>query len=80
VTSNTGTAKISAEYSDYDANENYLGKLSATAKQGANRTPVSRRIGRKKLRPGRYRAVITAIDAAGNRYAPKVAAFRVRRR
>ena len=57
-----------------------LGKLSASASQGANRTAVTRRLRRREARPGRYRAVITAIDAAGNRSAPKVAAFRVRRR
>ena len=56
-----------------------LGKVTASAKQGANRTPVSRRIRRKALRPGRYRAVIVAIDAAGNRSEPKAASFRVKR-
>jgi len=35
------------------------------------------RIGAKALRPGRYRAVITAVDAAGNRSAPKTVRFRI---
>lgn len=51
---------------------------------GANRVPFSGRIrvkGRvRKLRPGRYRAAVTATDAAGNRSLPRRVAFRVVRR
>jgi hypothetical protein len=72
--------RVQRRLSGHRARYRSLGKVSASARQGANRTPVSRRIRRKALRPGRYRAVITAVDAAGNRSAPKVAAFRVRRR
>jgi hypothetical protein len=57
-----------------------LGKIAKPAKPGANRLKLSRRIRAKDARPGRYRAVIVAIDATGNRSAPKVAAFRVLRR
>jgi hypothetical protein len=74
------TVRIQRRLAGKRARYRSLGKLSASATQGANRTPVSRRIRRKALRPGPYRAVITAIDAAGNRSGPKVAAFRVRRR
>jgi hypothetical protein len=56
-----------------------LGKLSANARQGANRTRVSARLRRLDARPGRYRVVIAAVDAAGNRSATKTASFRVRR-
>jgi hypothetical protein len=44
---------------------------------GANTVPFSGRIGRKALRPGRYRVVLTAQDAAGNRSKPSRARFRV---
>ena len=43
------------------------GKLVRTGKKGANRLKLSGRIGRRALGRGRYRAVITATDAAGNR-------------
>jgi hypothetical protein len=48
----------------------------------AGRTNVkfSGRIGKKALKPGRYRALITATDAAGNRSKPKQLKFRVVRR
>ena len=57
-----------------------IGRLSASGATGANRTRASARLRRKEARPGRYRAVIVAVDAAGNRSAPKTAGFRVRRR
>ena len=53
------------------------GKLVRTAKKGANRLKFSGRIGRRALKRGRYSAVITAIDAAGNRSAPRRVKFRV---
>jgi hypothetical protein len=56
-----------------------LGTVAKPAKQGANRLKLSRRIRAKDARPGRYRAVIVAIDAAGNRSASKAATFRVAR-
>ena len=57
-----------------------LGRLSRGATQGANRVRFSGRINRRALRPGRYRAIITASDGAGNRSARKAARFRVVRR
>ena len=56
-----------------------LGKVARAATQGTNRVKLSRRIRARDARPGRYRAVITAVDAAGNRSAPKVATFLVTR-
>ena len=73
------TVRIQRRLAGHRARYRSLGRLSVSAKQGANRTPVSRRIRRKALRPGRYRAVIVAIDSAGNRSAPKAASFRVKR-
>lgn len=44
------------------------GTLTATAKSGANRVPLSGRIGKAKrpLRPGSYRLAVTLTDAAGH--------------
>jgi hypothetical protein len=56
-----------------------LGALKASAVQGANRLRFSGRIHRRALLPGRYRAVIGATDAAGNRSAPRVAGLRILR-
>jgi hypothetical protein len=49
-------------------------------KLGANRVAFSGRIGKRKLKPGRYRATVGAVDAAGNRAKAKRVAFRVVRR
>jgi hypothetical protein len=54
-----------------------VGKLIRSGKTAANSIRFSGRIGRRGLKPGRYRAVIKATDAAGNRSAPKSASFRV---
>jgi hypothetical protein len=48
-----------------------LGRVAKNATRGANRLRLSRRIRARDVRPGRYRAVIVAADAAGNRSAPK---------
>jgi hypothetical protein len=56
-----------------------VGTLTRGGMAGANRVPFSGRLGTKALRPGRYRAVIVAADAAGNRSAKAKAAFRVLR-
>jgi hypothetical protein len=53
------------------------GSLTRSGKAGANSLRFSGRLGRKALKPGAYRAVITATDAAGNRSAPKVVRFRI---
>jgi hypothetical protein len=53
------------------------GKLVRTGNKGANTLKFSGRIGRRALKRGRYRAVITATDAAGNRSTPRRVNFRV---
>jgi hypothetical protein len=55
------------------------GRLIRSARSGSNVLRFSGRIGSKALKPGRYRAVLTATDAAGNRSAPKSVSFRVLR-
>jgi hypothetical protein len=44
---------------------------------GAKATVFSGRIGKKALPPGRYRATLRAVDAAGNRSAPRRITFRI---
>ena len=56
-----------------------VGTLRRTGVGGLNRTRFTGRIGRRALRPGRYRAVITATDGAANRSAPKTTRFRIAR-
>ena len=53
------------------------GKLTRTGKSGLNTIAFSGRIGTRALKAGRYRAVITATDAAGNRSAAKTVGFRI---
>jgi hypothetical protein len=54
-----------------------VGKLTRSGVRGANTIKFSGRIGRKALKAGRYRAVLTAIDAAGNRSSASRVSFRV---
>jgi hypothetical protein len=56
------------------------GTLRRTARAGATRVRFSGRLGRSALHLGRHRAVLTAVDAAGNRSAPAQIGFRVVRR
>jgi hypothetical protein len=56
-----------------------LGTLKRSATKGANSIRFTGRIGSRTLRPGRYRALITATDTAGNRSTPRTARFRVAR-
>jgi len=49
-------------------------------KLGANRVAFTGRLGSRRLKPGRYRATVGAVDAAGNRAVPKRVSFRVVRR
>jgi len=56
-----------------------VAKLTRSGRVGVNLTRFTGRIGRRALRPGRYRARITAIDSAGNRSAPRTTRFRVAR-
>ena len=53
----------------------YVGvrRISKASAKGANKKKLSTR----KLKPGRYRAVLVATDAASNRSKPKRLAFRI---
>jgi hypothetical protein len=56
------------------------GAFDVAGTKGANRHAFSGRIGAKSLKPGRYRATLTATDAAGNRSAAKRLSFKVVKR
>ena len=56
------------------------GTLKRSGTKGANAIRFTGRIGGRTLRPGRYRALITATDTAGNGSTPRTAGFRVARR
>ena len=51
--------------------------LKRTAHAGGNRIRFSGRVGRRALRPGRYRATLRAVDAAGKRSKPQTVRFRI---
>lgn len=53
--------------------------IRRSGKSGRNSTAFSRKVGRRLLHAGRYRAVARAADAAGNRSAPRRATFRIAR-
>jgi PKD domain len=54
-----------------------VGALNRTSRQGANRVKFSGRIGRRALKPARYRATLVATDAAGNASTPRNVTFQV---
>jgi Calcineurin-like phosphoesterase len=54
-----------------------LGRLRDDGVAGANTRRLSRRIGGRRLRPGRYVARAVARDAAGNYSSPKKVRFRI---
>jgi hypothetical protein len=54
-------------------------RLRQAGVTGPNAKPFSGRVRRRALRAGRYRVVVVAIDAAGNRSKPRTARFRVLR-
>ena len=54
-----------------------MGRFAIASPVGTTRHKFSGRIGSKKLSRGRYRAVLVATDAAGNRSAPKRLGFTV---
>jgi hypothetical protein len=54
--------------------------LTSRLAAGAQLVRLPARPGGRPLHAGRYRAVVTATDAAGNRSAAKTATFAVRRR
>jgi hypothetical protein len=53
------------------------GAISRAGTVGPNALPFSGRIGTKALKPGSYRAVLGAVDSAGNRSALKTVAFKI---
>jgi hypothetical protein len=53
------------------------GRFAANGAAGPNRHKFSGRIGRKSLKPGRYRARLVAADSAGNKSKPVLIAFEV---
>src|SRR3954468_7663420 len=57
-----------------------VGTLRRTAAVGPGGTPFSGRIGRRKLAPGSYQAVVAAKDAAGNASGSRTVAFKIVRR
>jgi hypothetical protein len=56
------------------------GRFAANGVAGPNKHKFSGRIGRKSLKPGRYRARLVAADAAANKSKPVLLAFKVVRR
>jgi hypothetical protein len=54
-----------------------LGALTRKIAAGAGHVAFSGRLGRKRLRPGRYRLTLTAADAAGLTSPPVVLPFRI---
>ena len=59
---------------------NARGALRANGLAGPNRLKFKGRIGKRALPPGKYRATLTARDAAGNASVPKRISFKVVRR
>jgi uncharacterized repeat protein (TIGR01451 family) len=57
-----------------------FGRLTDDADAGQNRRRFSGRIGKKKMRPGRYRARLVATDASGNKSKRRDLNLRVVRR
>ena len=53
------------------------GMLQAEGRRGRNQLKLAARVGRRKLGLGRYRITAVAVDAAGNRSAPRRLTFRV---
>ena len=56
------------------------GRFAKQSATGANRHRFSGRIGRRSLRPGKHRAMLTATDAAGNRSTSRRLGFTVVKR
>jgi subtilisin-like proprotein convertase family protein len=54
-----------------------VGTLRRATRPGRNRVSFSGRIGRRALRRGSYRLVVTAVDAAGNRSVSRKRSFRI---
>jgi hypothetical protein len=56
-----------------------LGRFAQQGVTGLNKKPWSGKIGKRKAKPGRYRATLVAADGAGNHSQPKRLSFRVTR-
>jgi hypothetical protein len=54
-----------------------VGSVAAAGTQGANSLPFSGRVRGRALTPGRYRATLTAVDAAKNRSKPVGVSFTI---
>jgi uncharacterized delta-60 repeat protein len=52
-------------------------KLTRSSRAGGNRVRFSGRVGRWTLRPGRYRATLTAVDQSGSRSKASAVTFRI---
>jgi hypothetical protein len=57
-----------------------VGRFVDSGAAGQNRRSFAGKIGKRKLRPGRYRAALTARDVGGNVSVRRFVAFRIRRR
>ena len=57
-----------------------VGEFTQLASAGANERRFRAKIRARRLRPGTFEARLRAVDAAGNRSAPKTIGFRVVRR
>jgi hypothetical protein len=57
-----------------------FGSFAVASLAGKNTKKFSGRIGRRRIKPGSYRATLVATDAAGNRSTPRQLSFRVVRR
>src|SRR5207249_1496644 len=55
-----------------------LGTIRARGVAGKNRTHFSGWLGHRPLKPGRYRARLTATDVAKNHPRPRTVSFRIR--
>jgi hypothetical protein len=56
-----------------------VGTVTTAGKPGANQLALPKKVGKRKLAPGRYRLTITARDSAGNLSAPKRIGYRIAR-
>jgi hypothetical protein len=54
-----------------------IARLTVASIAGANRKTIARKLAKRRLKAGRYRMTLVAVDAAGNRSKPKALLFRV---
>jgi hypothetical protein len=76
--SEPATVRIAIERAGCGRKRGAVGTLTRRGlKAGRHRIAFSGRIGRRALRPGRYRARLTATDPSGNRSRTRTLRFRV---